>query len=203
MFHGGVRLARVGCHARALAKSRKSGVYDNNGASYLSCAWGSCISYSGWGICHGVRGILRVMIWCAVILISPLVAAVLWLGAASLDSFRDLTQGFVDPATLADHQGCCVRDGEAVLVGHRGCGALVQEGPSLVFLVGVFSVCVWCWSSVYAASASPIFALNLKSGVVVIGVTPRRSLQRWRCRVLVAHCRVMVTLRWQMPPLAR
>jgi hypothetical protein len=43
-FHGGFRLARVGGHMRAPAKSRKSEVYDNDKVSYLSCAQGPCIS---------------------------------------------------------------------------------------------------------------------------------------------------------------
>jgi hypothetical protein len=40
-FHGGVELAHVGGHVRALAKSHKSGVYDRGGVGYLSCARGS------------------------------------------------------------------------------------------------------------------------------------------------------------------
>jgi hypothetical protein len=45
-----------------------------------------------------VRGVLRVRIWCAITSISPLVAAVLWLGATSLDSFGDPTySGLHDP----------------------------------------------------------------------------------------------------------
>jgi hypothetical protein len=40
-----------------------------------------------------VCGVLRARIWCAITLISPLLVAVLWLGAASLDSFRDLAYG--------------------------------------------------------------------------------------------------------------
>jgi hypothetical protein len=45
-----------------------------------------------------MRGVLRVRIWCAVTLISLLVAAVLRLGAASLGSFRDPAySGLRDP----------------------------------------------------------------------------------------------------------
>jgi hypothetical protein len=59
LFHGGVGLAHVGGHARAHAKSRKLGVYDNGGVSYLSCAQRSCISSPDGGIRHGVCGVLR------------------------------------------------------------------------------------------------------------------------------------------------
>jgi hypothetical protein len=38
-----------------------------------------------------MHGVLSAMIWCAFTSISPLGVAVLWLGAASLDSFGDLT----------------------------------------------------------------------------------------------------------------
>jgi hypothetical protein len=41
------------------------------------------------GIRHGVRGVLCARIWCVITLISPLAAAVLRLGAASLDSFGE------------------------------------------------------------------------------------------------------------------
>jgi uncharacterized SAM-binding protein YcdF (DUF218 family) len=36
-----------------------------------------------------MRDVLRARIWCAITLISLLLAAVLWIGAALLDSFRD------------------------------------------------------------------------------------------------------------------
>jgi hypothetical protein len=36
-----------------------------------------------------MHDILRVRIWCVVTSISPLATTVLWLGAASLDSFED------------------------------------------------------------------------------------------------------------------
>jgi hypothetical protein len=40
-----------------------------------------------------VRDVLRARILCAIPLISPLLTVVLWLGAASLDSFEDLAYG--------------------------------------------------------------------------------------------------------------
>jgi hypothetical protein len=50
------------------------------------------------GIRRGVSGVLRARIWCAVTLISPLAAVILWLGAASLGSFRDTAySGLHDP----------------------------------------------------------------------------------------------------------
>jgi hypothetical protein len=87
---------------------------------------------------------------------------------------NSLARGFVGPATLVGHRGCCVCDGRAVYVGHRGCEALIQGDPPLVFLAGVLPVCVWCWSLVYAAPDSFVFALNLKSGAMVTGVTSHR-----------------------------
>jgi hypothetical protein len=91
------------------------------------------------------------------------------------DGNNSHAQGFVGPAALADHRGYCIHDRGAILIGHRGCRALVQEGLPLVFLTNTLLVCRWCWSSVYAAPSSPIFALNFKSGAVVTGVVPRRS----------------------------
>jgi hypothetical protein len=125
------------------------------------------------------------------------------------DGNNSLAQGFVGPTTLVGRRGCHIRDGGAILVGHQGCGALIQEGPPLVFLARALSVCVWYWSSVYAAPSSPIFAQNLKSGAMVIGVMPRQSRslisgwlwhRQWRCQVLVMNHRVPLALRWQMPP---
>jgi hypothetical protein len=49
VFHGRVGLTCVGGHTRAPAKSRKSGVYDGGGVSYLSYAQGPCISSPGGG----------------------------------------------------------------------------------------------------------------------------------------------------------
>jgi hypothetical protein len=86
-------LARVGGDARAPAKSCKSGAYDSGGVCYLSCACGSFVSCSGEGIRHGVRGLLRVGIRCAIALIYLLLAVVLQHGASSLGSFRDPAYG--------------------------------------------------------------------------------------------------------------
>jgi hypothetical protein len=49
--------------------------------------------HSGGRIHHGVHGILRARIWCAIALISPLSAAILWHGTASLDRLKDLAHG--------------------------------------------------------------------------------------------------------------
>jgi hypothetical protein len=54
-----------------------------------------------------------------------------------------LTQGFVGPAIPAGRRSCCIYDGWAILVGHQGRGALIQEGPPLAFLASVLPVCVW------------------------------------------------------------
>jgi hypothetical protein len=98
LIHGGVGLDRIGGHARAHAKPRESGVYDSSGVGYMSCVQGSCIPCSAGGIRHGVRGVLRARIQCAITLISLLSVAVLWLGAASLDPLGDLAYGgFCDP----------------------------------------------------------------------------------------------------------
>jgi hypothetical protein len=67
----------------------------------------------------------------------------------------------------------------AIFVGHQGCRALIQEGPSLVFLAGVIPICAWCCMLVYVAPASPVPALTLKSGAGVTTVTPH-----W-CRLFV------------------
>jgi hypothetical protein len=93
LFHGGVGLVHVGGHIRAPAKPCESGVYDNDGVSYLLCARRSCIPRSSGGIRRGVRSILRARIGCAIPLISLLLAAVLRLGPASFDSFGDLAYG--------------------------------------------------------------------------------------------------------------
>jgi hypothetical protein len=93
MFYGRVGLVRIGGHARAPAKSCESRVYDNDRVSYLSCAQRSRVPCSSGGIRHSVHDILRVRIWCVIPPISLLLAAVLWLGAASLDSFGDLAYG--------------------------------------------------------------------------------------------------------------
>jgi hypothetical protein len=60
------------------------------------------------------------------------------------DRNNSLNLGFVGSVTLTGHRGCLLRDGGGVLVRHRGCRALIQGGPPLLFLVGVLLVCVWC-----------------------------------------------------------
>jgi hypothetical protein len=75
-------------------------------------------------------------------------------------SNNSLIRGFVGSIDPVGRRSCCIRDGGAVLVTHQGCGALVQEGPPLVFPVGVLLVRTWCWLPFYAAPASPVFALN-------------------------------------------
>jgi hypothetical protein len=78
LIHAGVGLDHVGGHLRAPAKCCELGVYDSNGVGYLSCVRGSYASCSSGGIRHGVRGILRVRIGCAITPTSPLSAVVLW-----------------------------------------------------------------------------------------------------------------------------
>jgi hypothetical protein len=50
----------------------------------------------------------------------------------------------------------------------------VQEGPSLVCLAGVLSVCAWHHPLVYTAPVTPISILNLKGDAWVAGVVPRQ-----------------------------
>jgi hypothetical protein len=83
------------------------------------------------------------------------------------------TQGFMGPTVFARHLGCHDHDGRVVLIGQRGHGALIQEGPPLIFLLGVLPI--WHCSLVYVASASPVSVLTLKGGVGVTGVAPLRS----------------------------
>jgi hypothetical protein len=45
------------------------------------------------GICRGMSGVLRAVIWCAIKPISPLFPIVLCLGIASLDPLGDLAHG--------------------------------------------------------------------------------------------------------------
>jgi hypothetical protein len=52
----------------------------------------------------------------------------------------------------------------SLVPGEGGHGAIIQEGPPLVFLAGVLPVCVWCWSLVYVTPASPVSVLTLKNG---------------------------------------
>jgi hypothetical protein len=86
-------LDRIRGHARACAKLGESGVYDGSGACDLPRARGSRIPCSGGGICRGVRGVLCVGVWCAIKLVSLLVAAVLRPEIASLDPLGDLAHG--------------------------------------------------------------------------------------------------------------
>jgi hypothetical protein len=51
-------------------------------------------------------------------------------------------RGFAGFVVLAGRRGCHRHDGDAVLVKSRGSGAHAQEGPPLVFPVGVLSVCM-------------------------------------------------------------
>jgi hypothetical protein len=53
------------------------------------------------------------------------------------DRNNSLNRGFVGFAALSGHRGYCLHDGGGVLIGHQGCGALIQEDPPLVFLVDV------------------------------------------------------------------
>jgi hypothetical protein len=76
-----------------------------------------------------------------------------------------LTQSFVGPAIFTGRWGCHGQDGRAILVGHPGGRALIQEDPSLAFLVGVPPV--GCCSLVYAAPASPVTIQISNGGVVV------------------------------------
>jgi hypothetical protein len=93
LFHGGVGLVCIGGHTSAPTKPYESGICDSGGVSYLVCARRSCTTCSGGGIRRVVRGVLRVRIRCAIPSISSLPVVVLWLGVASLDSFRDLAYG--------------------------------------------------------------------------------------------------------------
>jgi hypothetical protein len=85
LFRCGVKLAHIGGYVRAPAKSHELGVYESGSVGYLSCARGSCVSYSGRGIHHGVRGVLRVRIQSVITPISPPSAMVLQPRPASLD----------------------------------------------------------------------------------------------------------------------
>jgi hypothetical protein len=82
--------------------------------------------------------------------------------------------GFVDPVVLASRQGYHIHDGEVVLVRLQRGGAPVQEGPPLVLLLGVHSVCTRCCPSVCAALISPVPVQNLKSDAWLVGVVPRQ-----------------------------
>jgi hypothetical protein len=83
-----------------------------------------------------------------------------------------LLGGFVGSVVLVGHFSCHGHDGGAVLVGCRRCGALSQESPPLVLLVGVFSV--WRCPSVLPTPIFLVPVLTLKGGDGVIGVIPRQ-----------------------------
>jgi hypothetical protein len=51
-------------------------------------------------------------------------------------------QGFAGPIILTGHRGCHEHDGDVVHVESQGSGAPGQEGPPLIFPVGVLLVCV-------------------------------------------------------------
>jgi hypothetical protein len=89
------------------------------------------------------------------------------------DRDNSLTWGFIGPTVFTDSWGCHDHDVRAIPVGHRGHGALVQEGLPLVFLAGVLQV--WRCPLVYAALISHVYVLTLNGGVGVIGVAPLRS----------------------------
>jgi hypothetical protein len=84
-------LAYAGVHARASAKSCKLGVYDSGGTCYMSCSYRSCVPCAGGGTRCGMLGVLRARICRALASVLLLVAAVLWLGTTSSDSFGDPT----------------------------------------------------------------------------------------------------------------
>jgi hypothetical protein len=84
--HGEARLDCVRHQGRAPAKPCESGVYDGGGARNLPCARGSHVPvpvgrYIVASVAFYERGI------------SPLLAAVLWLGITSLDALGDLAHG--------------------------------------------------------------------------------------------------------------
>jgi hypothetical protein len=61
------------------------------------------------------------------------------------DRNTSLAWGFVGFVVLIGRRGYCIRAGGPVLPGHRGCGAVIQEGPPLVLPASVLPVCVWSW----------------------------------------------------------
>jgi hypothetical protein len=91
MTHVTVVLDHIKGHVRAPTKFRESGVYDSIRVGYLSFAQGSCVPCSDRGIRRGVCGVLRARIRCAITLIPPLSAAILWPKTTSLDPLGDLT----------------------------------------------------------------------------------------------------------------
>jgi hypothetical protein len=61
---------------------------------------------------------------------------------AGCDGNNLLALGFVGPAVLVGYCCCHDRNGGTVLVGLWKCGVPIQEGPAMVFLVGVILICV-------------------------------------------------------------
>jgi hypothetical protein len=94
-----------------------------------------------------------------------------------------LTRGFVGVTIVAGCWGCRGHDGRVVLIRHRERRDLLQEGLPLVFLAGVFLVCVWHCSLVSTILGSPVSVLTLNGGVGVTRVTPHRSGRSSACGV--------------------
>jgi hypothetical protein len=55
-----------------------------------------------------------------------------------------VTQSLVGSIACTSYRSHCVRDRGVVLLKHRGCRALIQEGLPLVFATDVFPVHMWC-----------------------------------------------------------
>jgi hypothetical protein len=55
-----------------------------------------------------------------------------------------LTRSLVGSIAYAVRGSRCIHDCGVILIGHRGCRALVQEGPPLVFPASIFLVCLQC-----------------------------------------------------------
>jgi hypothetical protein len=75
---------------------------------------------------------------------------------------------------LVNHWGCHGRDSRVVLVKSRGIGAPAQEGSPRVYLVGVFSVCVWIRLLLMWLLLLLFTSLNSKSDLCVVGVIPQQ-----------------------------
>jgi hypothetical protein len=90
------------------------------------------------------------------------------------DGDSSLTWGFVDPAILTGHRSSHNHDGGAILIVLRGCGALIEKGPPLIFLASVLPVCAWRCPLIYTTPASPIPTLTLEGGARVIVVIPHQ-----------------------------
>jgi hypothetical protein len=100
-------LVHAGDHSRAPAKSCESGMYDSDGASYLSCSCGSCVPCSGGGgdtLWHARSSTSEDSACLA--LIPPLAAAILLLQSTSLDSFGDPTYSNLCDPVRGLHGDC-------------------------------------------------------------------------------------------------